>query len=403
MAIASQAMRFNFLDRETNVGVKDFTDLVDNSVYTGFTDLSELDLEIMQDDGSMELMQHNLDALAELAKNDSVLDQLKEAMDSAISAISNMELPDTVKKIFDAIKKLDLKGLKDFLGDMLNVGAKFLCNNLDFLKLFMLGYALNKNILSGLLVALLLSWLDRFCKGFTPQESAMANPLGKLGQVIPNMGTQVTSSSAFSQFSGYYSDFIKASAPLGLEVKMPLMDAVTNIKGGDISSVISNARGSEMSFADRNSLIGNLKSELASAVPGSIQHSNLLKGIGDLKTIPLISETRRDNNLRYENLGDKFGSYVKNLTKVDLQPVNLVSLTDVQKGLYNKMASLKTSAASNASLQCTPNDSFSDFDLGSVLPTLDPAEKADLESSNVITDSHRTLDLHPTSAVFLEA
>jgi hypothetical protein len=218
--------------------------------------------------------------------------------------------------------------LKDFLGDMLNVGSKFLCNNLDFLKLFMLGCALNKNILSGLLVALLLSWLDRFCKGFTPQESAMANPLGKLGQVIPNMGTQVTSSSAFSQFSGYYSDFIKASAPLGLEVKMPLMDAVTNIKGGDISSVLANVRGSEMSYADRNSLIGNLKSELASAVPGSIQHSNLLKGIGDLKTIPLISTQRRDNAIRYENLGDKFGSYIKNLGNTNLQTASYMGIDE---------------------------------------------------------------------------
>ena len=181
------------------------------------------------------------------------------------------------------------------------------------------------------------------------------------------------------------------------------MDAVTNIKGGDISSVIANARGSEMSFADRNSLIGNLKTELSSSIPGSIQHSNLLRGIGDLKSIPLISETRRDNNLRYENLSDKFGSYMKNLVKVDLQPINLVSLSDAQKGLYNKMASLKTSAASNSLLQCTPNDSFSDFDFDSVLPAVDATEKATLLASDTVTDSHRTLDFHPTSAVFLEA
>ena len=141
MAISAQ--RFNFLDRETNVGVKDFTQLVDNSVYTAVPDLSELDLELMQDDGTMELMQHNLDALADMTKDDSIADQLKDAMDSAINAISNMELPDTVKNIFDSLKKLDLKGVKDFLGDMLKVGARFLCNNLDFLKLFMLGYAIS--------------------------------------------------------------------------------------------------------------------------------------------------------------------------------------------------------------------------------------------------------------------
>lgn len=400
--MAISAMRFNFLDRETNIGVKDFTQLVDNSVYTGFTDLTSTALEEIQDTGIMDTMQQSLDDLTDMLTNNDVVNTLKDAMDTAINTISNMELPDTVKKIFDALKKLDLKGIKDFLGDMLNVGSKFLCNNLDFLKLFMLGYALNKNILSGLLVALLLSWLDRFCKGFTPQESAMANPLGKLGQVIPNMGTQVTSSSAFSQFSGYYSDFIKASAPLGLEVKMPLMDAVTNIKGGDISSVLANVRGSEMSYADRNSLIGNLKSELASAVPGSIQHSNLLKGIGDLKTIPLISTQRRDNAIRYENLGDKFGSYIKNLGNTNLQTASYMGIDEAQKSLYAKMVSLKEASAKNASLQCTPNDSFSDFDFNSVLPSVTPDEKAILVANDVVTDSHRTLDLHPTSEVFLE-
>lgn len=401
--MAISAMRFNFLDRETNVGVKDFTQLVDNSVYTGFTDLTSTALEEIQDTGIMDTMQQSLDDLTDMLQNNEIVDTLKDAMDSAMNAISNMELPDTVKNIFDSLKKLDLKGVKDFLGDMLNVGAKFLCNNLDFLKLFMLGYALNKNILSGLLIALLLSWLDRFCKGFTAQESAMANPLGKLGQVIPNMGTQVTSSSAFGQFSGYYSDFIKASAPLGLTVKMPAMDAIANIKGGDISSVLSNARSSEMSFADRNSLIGNLQSELSSFSPGSIQHSNLLRGIGDLKSLPLISEERRGNALQFENLGDKFGSYIKNLGKVDIPPINLVSLTEAQKGLYNKMVDLKSTSLSNSALQCTPNDSFSDFDFASVLPPVTESESATLLASNTVTDSHRTLDLHPTSEVFLEA
>lgn len=401
--MAISAVRFNFLDRETNIGVKDFTQLVDNSVYTGFVDSISTTLEEIQDSGIIETMQQSLDDLTNMLQNNEITNMLKEAMDSAMETISNMELPQTARDIFDSLKKLDSQGVKDFLGDILKIGARFLCNNLDFLKLFKLGYAINKNILSGLLIALLLSWLDRFCKEFTAQETAMASPLDKLRQIIPNKGTVVTSSSAFAQFSGYYSDFIKATAPLELQTQMPLTDAVNNIKNGNISSVIANARNSEMSFADRNSLINRLKTELSSIAPGSTQYNNILKGIGDLKSIPLISEKRRDNNLRYENLSDKFGSYIKNLTKVDLQPVNLVNLTDIQKSLYNKMVDLKTIAVSNSLLQSTPNDSFSDFDLGSILPPLDQSEKNQLLSSDIITDSHRVLDLHPTSTVFLEA
>lgn len=401
--MAISAMRFNFLDKETNVGVKDFTQLVDNSVYTGFTDLSSTAIEEVQDTGIMDKMSDSLNDLTDMLKNNEIVDTLKDAMDSAMNAISSMELPQTVKDIFAKLKALDLKGVKDFLGDMLNIGAKFLCNNLDFLKLFMLGYALNKNILSGLLIALLLTWLDRFCKGFTPQESAMANPLGKLGQVVPYAGTQVSPNSAFGQFSGYYSDFLKSSQPLGLSSVMPQGDAISNILGGDISSVIGNARSSEMSFADRNSLVGSLQSQLSNFAPNSMEYKNILQATGDLKNIPLVSIERRSNNLQFESLGDKFGSYIKNLGNTNIQPANLLSLNDVEKGLYSKMTELKKVSASNSALQCTPNDSFSDFDFNSVLPAVDATEKATLLASETVTDSHRTLDFHPTTAVFLEA
>lgn len=401
--MAISAMRFNFLDRETNVGVKDFTQLVDNSVYTGFTDLTSTALEEIQDTGIMDKMSESLDDLSDMLMNNDIADTLKDAMDSAMNAISNMELPQTVKDIFAKLKALDLQGVKDFLGDMLKVGAKFLCNNLDFLKLFMLGYALNKNILSGLLIALLLSWLDRFCKGFTAEESALEGSIKKVGQVVSNPGTLVTSSSAFGQFSNYYSDFLKSTQPLGLSTLMPTNDAISSVINGSVSSVVNNARSSELSFAGRNSLVSQLESQLSSFAPNSAQYRNILQATGDLKQLPLVSSERRDNNLRYENLSDKFGSYMKNLANVDLQPINLVSLNDLEKGLYTKMTDLKQASLSNSQLQCTPNDSFSDFDFNSILPAVSTEESNLLLAKNTVSDSHRTLDLHPTTEVFLEA
>lgn len=401
MAISAQ--RFNFLDKETNIGIKDFTQLVDNSVYTGFTDLSSTALEEIQNSGIMDALQDSLDNLANMVQNDSIANTVKDAMDEAMNTISNMELPNTVRNIFDSLKKLDPKGLKDFLGDILKIGAHFLCNNLDFLKLFMLGFTLNKNILSGLLIACILSWLDRFCKGFSAEETAKANPLNKLGQIIPNPGTIVTNSSAFEQFTNYYSDFLKASAPLNLPTVMPQTDAISNILNGNISLVIDNARASEMSFAQRNSIIDKLQSQLSSYSPMSSEYKNILQAIGDLKNIPLISIERRNINLRYENLSDKFGSYMKNLSKIDLQPVNLINLNDIQKELYSKMEQLKISAAADPILQATPNDSFSDFNIGRMLPNISLEEKNALMANTKISDSHRTLDLHPTTAIFLEA
>lgn len=401
MAIAAQ--RFNFLDRETNVGVKDFTQLVDNSVYTGFTDTLPTSLEEIQDTGMMDTLQENLDDLSDMVKDDSIAGKLKDAMDVAMNTISKMELPDTVKKIFESVKNLDLQGVKDFLSDMLRVGSRFLCNNLDFLKLFMLGYALNRNILGGLLIALILSWLDRYCKGFTAAETAGANGVGKLGQMIPNPGTIVTTSSAFGQFSNYYSDFLKATKPLGIADKLPTGEAITKTINGFGSDVVGNTRASEMTYAERNSLVGALQGELVNYSPSSQQYRNILQTTGDLKNVPLITTERRDNNLRYESLSDKFGSYIKNLGGTNIQPSNFVSLNDVQKGLYAKMEDLKKTSNSTPSIQNTPNDSFSDYDLASVLPSLSDDEKTYLIETGEMTDSHRVLDLHPTSSVFLEA
>lgn len=399
MAISAQ--RFNYLDRETNIGVKDFTKLIDNSIYSGFDELQSTAIETLQSNELINKVQNSLSDLSDMLTDNAVADSLKEAMDSAMAAISNMELPDTVKNIFESLKKLDLQGVKDFLSDALKVGSRFLCNNLDFLKLFMLGYSLNKNILSGLLIALLLSWLDRFCKGFTPEETAKADLLGKLGQVIPNPGTIVTADSAFSQFTNFYSDYLKSTADLVLVDQISQQDAVSGILNGDIASVVNNARSSEMSHADRNSLIGLLQSNLTSYSPQSQEYKNILKATGDLKNIPLVTIERRDNNLRYENLSDKFGSYIKNLTKVDLNNSSNMVLTDMQKELYTKMESLKHTAANNQSIQSTPNDGFSSFNFEDIIPSVTDSEKTALLANTENTNSHRVLDLHPTSSVFL--
>jgi len=401
MAIAAQ--RFNFLDRETNVGIKDFTQLVDNSVYTGFEDLPSASIEQIQDSGIMETMQESLNDLADMVQNNVVTETLTTAVDSAMSAISNMELPDTVRRVFNTLTNLDTKGLRDFLGDALRIGGQFLCNNLDFLKLFMLGFSLNPNILAGLLIACILSWLSRICKGFTSEETARANPQGKLNQVIPNLGTLVNPANAFKQFTNYYRDHLKASVISSLPPIIPQMYAISNILDGDIKLVINNARAGEMSSTQRNSLINELQLQLPLFPPTSREYRNILQATGDLRNTPLISVERRDNNLRYEHLNDKFGSYMKNLVKVDLEPITLLNLNNVQRELYSRMEQLRINAAAHPTLQSTPNDSFVDFDFVTILPPLSQEESDMLMTNTELSDSHRTLDLHPTTSVFLEA
>ncbi len=400
MAIA--AIRNKFLNLVTSLPTKEFVSFNDNAVYNTVDQMVDSAVMSAQNNEALlNTLQTSVNDLSEMLMNSDVVDTLKDAMDSAMDTISNMELPDVVNDIFDSVKKLDTQGTKDFLKDLLHVGSSFLCNNLDFLKNFMLGYALNKNILSGLMIGLLLSWLDRYCKEFTKEEMAKSNNKQSLDMMFPPKGVKVDANNSFDLFSNYYSDHLKASAPLPSVTALSNNDFLTNILGGDIKSSMSNLRGAEISHTDRNSYLSTLNDNLSLYPSSSTEYRNILTAKGDLMKTPLISSERRDKNIRFENLSDQLGSYAKNLTKVDLKPVNYMNLSTIEQGLYTKMTELKATAANSSILQCTPNNSFSDFDIGSMMPVLSTEETTFLQNRNVESDSHRYNGLHPTSKVFL--
>lgn len=402
MAISAQ--RFNFLDKETNISIKDFTQLNDNAVYNNVDQLVDTALiDTQNNDALLNTLQTNMNDLSGMLENNDITSTLSDALNSAMDSISNMDLPDVVSDIFDSLKKLDFQGVKDFFKELLHIGSSFLCNNLDFLKLFMLGYALNKNILSGLLIALLLSWLDRYCKGFTQEEMRKSGNRSKMDMMFPPRGVNVNSNNAFNLYSNYYSDYLKANDPLQLATPMDSNSFLTNILSGDITGSISNLRNSEISYSDRNSYLNVLDSNLSSYPVNSPEYRNILSARGQLNNTPLISVNRRSNNIRYENLSDKFGSYIKNLGNTDsISNTNFLNLSTVEKTLYDKMLSLKNTSASSPALQCTPNDSFSDYNFSSILPQLSTEEETHLRNRNVESDSHRLYDLHPTSTIFLQ-
>ena len=135
MAIAAQ--RFNFLDRETNIATKDFTSLVDNSVYNTLDHSVDTALSNIQNsEGMLNALQGSMEDLSNMLDSQGIMDSLSDALNSAMDAIGNLDLPDIVKDIFNSLKNLDFQGLKDFFKDLLHVGSTILCNNLDFLKLF---------------------------------------------------------------------------------------------------------------------------------------------------------------------------------------------------------------------------------------------------------------------------
>lgn len=404
MAIAAQ--RFKYLDKETNLPTIDLTEMSDNQVYNNASETVQTALAEMQD-AEATLTQMN-DSLSDLGQalasaTEETLATLKSALDSAIDAIANLELPDIVKNLFAKLKALDLKGVKDFFKDLLKVGANFLCHNLDFLKMFMLGYALNGNVLGGLIIALLMSWLDKFCKGFTKEETQKANTLGKLEMVSAPTGMPVDASNAFSRFTHAYADYTRASAPITPTAALSSGDFLSNVLSGNITQSLANLRSSEISSVQKSVYLKDLTDAIGLESPGSTKYNHLLSARGQLQNLPLISVERRAQTVKYSSLSDQLGSMAKNLMKVDLGSINKFSLSGMEKSLYNKIEQFKRNATASPDLRSRSLNAgaYRDFDFASVMPALSAEEATyvtSLESENL---PHRVHGLHPTTEVFL--
>jgi len=404
MSIAAQ--RFKYLDKETNLPTVDFSKLNDNSVYNSVDEIINSAIaEAKEKDELIEKVSSSLSDLQDAIMNatSEVMQTLKDALNAAIDAISNLEMPDIVKDIFDSLKKLDLGGVKDFMKDLLHVGSKFLCNNLDFLKLFMLGYALNKNIIAGLLTALLLSWLDRYCKGFTQSEMKASGPLSSIEKIISPKGIVMNAANTFNNFTQTYASYLNAKSPIPLLTPVSRNDFTMSARSGNFKNNLLNLRNSEISHSARREYIYDIDQQLTQYPSHSNEYRNLLSARGELIKLPLIHTERRDKNIQYSNLSDKLGSMAKNIQNVDLNSVNTYNLSELERGLFTKVQEFKKNSCTSADVATRTHESgsFSDFDFEKVMPAVTPAEKEHLEKIDYVDTSHRTHDMHPTTEVFL--
>lgn len=406
MAIAAE--RFKFLDKETNVATKEFTDLIDNQIYNVVTSTVDTALDAIKDaEGLLKKVSDSINELKDMVMSGltAVTEAIKNALNAAIDAISKLELPGIIKDLFKTLKELDLGGVKDFIKELLHVGASFLCNNLDFLKMFMLGYALNGNIIAGLLTALLMSWLDRFCKGFSKEDVDTSSKTEKLEMLIPPKGVEMTPTNTFTNFTETYADFVKANKPIDVSIPLETGPFLDNILSGNISVSMNNLRNSEISTSSKKNYLSVLDNALSNYTNTSPEYSNILNARGQLSNLPLISSERRDINLNYSNLSDRLGSMSKNLLQVDLSSINKFSFNELEKGLHDKISTFKTAVANNKDLHSRNlnSGSYDNFNFNDVLPSLSPEEIDYLNNHKGSQAAHRVHDLHPTSNVFLEA
>lgn len=406
MAIAAQ--RFKFLDKETNLPTTEFAKLADNAIYNVIDSVSDTAIALAKEaEDLLSKVTDSIGDLKDMLENASkeVLSMVKDALNKAMDLIGKMELPAFIKNAFNKLKELDLTGVKDFVKDLLHVGTAFLCNNLDFLKMFMLGFALNRNILSGLLVGLLLSWMDRICKGFTPEEQKSFKPLQALEKVIPPVGAEITTGNVFNTFNKSLASLSNASAPLSITEPLDPDSFLSKIKLGEVTSSMGNLRQSEISFGMKNDYLQRISNELTKVAPNSQEYKHLLSAKGSLTNLPLISVERRDKSIRFSNLSDQLGDMAKKIVNIDVANISTGGMNNVSKSLQTKLVAFKENVQNNPDVLTRTGESgsFNDFDFGTIMPELTDEEKTQLASLKFEDTAHRTHDMHPTTAVFLEA
>ncbi len=405
MAISSQ--RFQFLDRETNVGTSDFLSLSDNSVYTAVLDTADTVANSIRDGNSvLSTMEESISDLMDKVSNasSSIMQKIKDALNAAIDKIMNMKLPSFISKILDSVKSLDLGGVKAFFKDLLRVGSAFLCNNLDFLKSFMLGYSLTENILSGLLIGLLLSWLDRYCKGFTKQEVLAASNKGKLGMLFSNDGVTLTPETVLGKFSNAYADLVRYSRPYTPNLPYGTHEFLNEILSGRGKEGVYNLRNAEISSKQRKEYLTFLEQNVSLYQPNTPEYNAILDTRAELINTPLISEERIEKANNYVNLNDALGSIALNLKGIDIKEINTYTLSETEKTLLTKLEEFKISVEQNQDIQTRTHEqgSFTDFNFNTILPEPTPEEQQYLETLKGLEESYRYNGLHPTTEVFTE-
>ena len=406
MTISSQ--RFQFLDRETNIGTTDFLSLTDNSVYTAVMDSAETVADSIREGNSvLGTMEESISDLMDKVSNasNSVMQKIKDALNAAIDKIMNMKLPGFISKILDSVKELDLGGVKAFFKDLLRVGSAFLCNNLDFLKSFMLGYSLTENILSGLLIGLLLSWLDRYCKGFTKQEVLAASNKSKLGMLFGNDGVTLTTDTVLGKFSNAYADLVRFSRPYTANLPYSTAEFLTETLSGRGKESVNTLRNSEITSKQRREYLTYLEQNVDYYQPNTVEYNRILDARAQLMNTPLISEARIERANNYVNLNDALGSIALNLKGIDVRDINTYTLTEAEQSLLLKLEAFKLTVENNQDIQTRNHEqgSFSDFDFTTILPEPTPEELAYLDTLKGLEESYRYNGLHPTTEVFTES
>ncbi len=407
MAISAQ--RLKVLDLETNIPVLDFTKLTNNNEVFGLVD----DLNAFVPDamsklnGLMDKLTNGIKGLEASLKNavKGLVDKIKGLVSSIIDMIPKLGLPSFIKDIFNLIMSMDKMGVSNFLKDALNVGSMSLCNNRDFLGVAGGAALLSNDILSGVLIALVISWVDRKCKNLSKEEQASMSSKEIVETIVPYAGETVTQNTMFPTGVGLFKSYTDYMTALSGTIPTQLTTAefMTEVLAGNVDQVIYNLAVNELSYSEKQTYVQAVSSAIFNATYGTPEYDRLNDAWSKLQTLSPISPTRKTANVAFSNVTDTIGRNLRNLIKAyNSFSIPKIGLSAVELGLLAKIEQLIGSAKYSYDFmgRDSSSGSYLTFDFSTIFPPLTSEELIYLGFVKPDPSVYKFNNISPTTEVY---
>lgn len=152
----------------------------------------------------------NLDNLLAGVQNmaANVAASISKMLDKIIEGFKNLKLPNFIRNALDKLMGLDLSGVKSFLSNAFKIGKAFYCANIGAFTGLITG-AMNKNILSGVLIGMVMDWLGRLLGCHVPSTVSNSSNRSIVESLLGYGGVTLTKDSLIPQFSNSYLNYTK--------------------------------------------------------------------------------------------------------------------------------------------------------------------------------------------------
>lgn len=333
------ANRFKDLDKSLDVGFSNLNNLVDNAAYGVRKEIEDTILGF-----NFEGLDKLTGMISDVAETIDILQNLPRKIQSQLEALFDKVLGHFMKlpygkwggSVFDALKALNDGGVSNFILESVKVGNVLMCNNLGTLMDFAKGYEIDTSIMEGLFYNLAADWANMLCKDFTKAEELEMSIFDVVENVYPYTGPEVEVRNVVQEFTALMGGYLRTDKyfvkPDAINLKLDYIDKNIDKPLKELYDAITPAAD----FNDLKNTMDVLDQAVAKYHDGkfSDNYIKLLDLRGDVSRsgdIDMDSSNRLNEHMR---AADAFGSFIRNMSRVNLDAVQTHSLTDIEKEIF---------------------------------------------------------------------